>query len=99
MSPKLPAGSVVRSSVQLVATALLMVCVVSAGPARSEQLDKDTLRLLLWQAPTTLNPHFADGAKDQIPSRISYEPLASFNQEGNLVPFLAAEVPTLENGE
>jgi peptide/nickel transport system substrate-binding protein len=99
MNPKLPAGSVVVSGVQLAAAVLLMVFVVSANSARSEQLDKDTLRLLLWQAPTTLNPHFADGAKDQIPSRISYEPLASFDRDGNLVPFLAAEVPTRENGE
>ncbi len=31
-------------------------------------------------------------------SRISYEPLASFDAEGRLVPFLAEEIPTLENG-
>ncbi|MBB6411923.1 peptide ABC transporter substrate-binding protein [Mesorhizobium sangaii] len=100
MKPTLSVGSIVRSSVHLVsAAALLMVLVASAGPARSDQLDRDTLRLLLWQAPTTLNPHFADGGKDQIPSRISYEPLASFDRKGNLVLFLAAEVPTLENGE
>src|SRR5688572_6011394 len=30
-----------------------------------------TLRLLWWQGPTLLNPHFAQGAKDQEASRIS----------------------------
>ncbi|MBN9442382.1 peptide ABC transporter substrate-binding protein [Bosea sp. (in: a-proteobacteria)] len=56
------------------------------------------LKVLLWQAPTLLNPHFASGTKDQIASRIFYEPLAGWDKEGNLIPCLAAEVPTKENG-
>ncbi|CAN7210156.1 peptide ABC transporter substrate-binding protein [Bosea sp. LjRoot9] len=56
------------------------------------------LKLLLWQAPTLLNPHFASGTKDQIASRIFYEPLAGWDKEGNLVPQLAAAVPSKENG-
>lgn len=56
------------------------------------------LKVLWWQAPTLLNPHFATGTKDQDASRIFYEPLAGWDSEGNLVPVLAAEVPTLENG-
>jgi peptide/nickel transport system substrate-binding protein len=56
------------------------------------------LRLLFWQAPTLLNPHFAVGTKDQEASRIFYEPLAGWDNDGNLVPVLAAEVPTRENG-
>ncbi|QIG49367.1 peptide ABC transporter substrate-binding protein [Nordella sp. HKS 07] len=67
-------------------------------PAGAGAPDKGILRLLLWQAPTSLNPHFADGVKDQTASRIVYEPLASFDREGNLVPFLAADIPSLENG-
>jgi peptide/nickel transport system substrate-binding protein len=56
------------------------------------------LKLLWWQSPTLLNPHFAVGTKDQDGSRIFYEPLASFDPEGNLFPVLAAEVPSLQNG-
>ena len=56
------------------------------------------LKLLFWQAPTLLNPHFAVGTKDQEASRIFYEPLAGWDGEGNLMPILAAEVPTLKNG-
>jgi peptide/nickel transport system substrate-binding protein len=56
------------------------------------------LKILLWQAPTLLNPHFASGTKDQEASRIFYEPLAGWDAEGNLVPFLAAEIPTKANG-
>ncbi len=56
------------------------------------------LRLLWWQAPTLLNPHFATGTKDQDASRIFYEPLAGWDSDGNLVPALAAEIPSRENG-
>ena len=56
------------------------------------------LKLLLWQAPTSLNPHFATGDKDQYAARIFYEPLADWDAEGNLVPILASEAPSLENG-
>jgi peptide/nickel transport system substrate-binding protein len=56
-----------------------------------------TVTLLYFQAPTIVNPHLSPGTKDLSASRITYEPLASFDQEGKLVPFLAAEVPSLEN--
>ncbi len=61
--------------------------------------EEDTLRMLLWLAPSTLNPYLSVGLKDFIPSRLVYEPLASFDSDGNLVPFLAAEIPSLENGQ
>jgi hypothetical protein len=38
------------------------------------------LKLLWWQAPTLLNPHFGVGTKDQDGSRLFYEPLASWIQ-------------------
>jgi peptide/nickel transport system substrate-binding protein len=56
------------------------------------------LRVLWWQGSTLLNPHFAVGTKDQDGSRIFYEPLAVWDPEGNLVPVLAAEIPSLQNG-
>ncbi len=56
------------------------------------------LKLLWWQSPTLLNPHFAVGTKDQDGSRIFYEPLAAFDPDGNLVPVLAADIPTVQNG-
>ena len=57
-----------------------------------------TLKLLWWQGPTLLNPHFAVGTKDQDGSRIFYEPLAGWSPDGNLVPILAAELPDTESG-
>jgi peptide/nickel transport system substrate-binding protein len=56
------------------------------------------LKILLWQAPTLLNPHFALGTKDQIASRIFFEPLAGWDKDGNLIPCLAAETPSRKNG-
>lgn len=56
------------------------------------------LKLLWWQAPTLINPHFAIGTKDQEGSRIFYEPLAAWDDEGNLLPVLAAEIPSRESG-
>jgi peptide/nickel transport system substrate-binding protein len=56
------------------------------------------LKTLWWQAPTLLNPHFAVGTKDQDSSRVFYEPLAAWGPDGDLVPLLAAEIPSLDNG-
>ena len=56
------------------------------------------VKVLWWQGPTILNPHLSIGVKDGDGSRIFYEPLISFDPEGNFVPVLAAEVPTLQNG-
>jgi peptide/nickel transport system substrate-binding protein len=57
-----------------------------------------TLKLLWWEAPTLLNPHFANGTKDQDGSRLFYEPLAAWDPEANLSLVLAAEVPSVQNG-
>ena len=57
------------------------------------------VKTLWWQAPTLLNPHFANGTKDQDACRIFYEPLASYDPDGNVIPVLAAEAPSLQNGQ
>ncbi len=56
------------------------------------------LKLLWWQGPTLLNPHFATGTKDQDGSRLFYEPLACWDANGNLNPVLVTEIPSIENG-
>jgi len=79
----------------------------SAGIAQAQMRPTSTpakrggggiVKTLWWQAPTNLNPHFANGTKDQDGSRIFYEPLCSYDPDGNLVPYLAAEIPTAQNG-
>jgi peptide/nickel transport system substrate-binding protein len=56
------------------------------------------LKLMLWQAPTLLNPHFATGNKDREATRMFYEPLAGWDNDGNLRPALAAAIPGREDG-
>jgi peptide/nickel transport system substrate-binding protein len=56
------------------------------------------LRLLWWQAPTQLNPHFASGVKDADGARVVQEPLVSVDADGQVVPTLAAEVPDVKSG-
>ena len=57
-----------------------------------------TLKLLFWQGPTLLNPHFANGAKDAEAARLFYEPLVQWDADANLTPLLAAELPSKVNG-
>src|SRR5258708_30002743 len=56
------------------------------------------LKILYWQAPTTLNVHLAQGTKDQDASRLILEPLAASGPHGKPIAVPAAGIPTLENG-
>ena len=62
-------------------------------------LDVDThLKILYWQGPTTLNPYLSSGTKDIEAASIVLEPLAHHDVDANMVPILATEIPTKENG-
>ena len=56
------------------------------------------LNLLMWQAPSTLNPMLSNGTKDTMGGSLVLEPLASFGPKTEIVPRLVDEVPTIENG-
>ena len=56
------------------------------------------LRVLMWQGPTILNAHLAQGTKDSIASRFQMEPLMTVGADGTLSAVLAAEVPSKDNG-
>jgi len=100
--------SFIRAMIGLGLTAPLAAQMLAhSGVARAQSMSayKPTrrggggpLKLLWWQGATLLNPHFAVGTKDQEGSRIFYEPLAGWDADGNLVPMLAAEVPSRQNG-
>jgi peptide/nickel transport system substrate-binding protein len=85
------------------ATQLLAIGGVAMAQAKSDYKPTKrggggALKVLWWQGATLLNPHFAVGTKDQEGSRIFYEPLAAWDGDGNLLPVLAAEVPSRDNG-
>jgi peptide/nickel transport system substrate-binding protein len=84
---------------QMLAHSGVAMAATEAGyPAAAKAGTGGILKVLWWQGPTLLNPHFAVGTKDQDGSRIFYEPLAGWDADGNLVPILAAEVPSVESG-
>jgi peptide/nickel transport system substrate-binding protein len=56
------------------------------------------VNVIYWQAPSILNPYLSSGTKDQESSSLILEPLLRFNEKGEMVPFLAESVPTVENG-
>ncbi len=56
------------------------------------------VNVIYWQAPSILNPFLSGGTKDVEAASLMLEPLARFDQTGMLVPFLAQDIPTLQNG-
>ncbi|CAM3205753.1 peptide/nickel transport system substrate-binding protein [Paracoccus aminovorans] len=70
-----------------------------AAPAAMAGRGSDgQVNVIMWQAPSTMNPYLSPGTKDIIASSIALEPLASFTPQGGLAPRLAAEIPSRENG-
>jgi peptide/nickel transport system substrate-binding protein len=66
-----------------------------AGGARGTS---GTLTVLYWQAASTMNAYLSGGTKDIESSSMVLEPLARYDEAGNLVPWLTEEIPTGENG-
>ncbi|MEO8396989.1 MAG: peptide ABC transporter substrate-binding protein, partial [Chloroflexota bacterium] len=60
--------------------------------------DDTTLNLLYWQAPSTVNPYLSGGTKDLHAASLVVEPLARYDENGIMVPYLVDEIPTVENG-
>ena len=104
----MPRGNAARRTpIRALVTSLVLATVLAGLPAAfrphaqtaaAQRGAGGTLRLFYWPAPTTINPHLSAGTKDLSASRVTYEPLASHRDDGTLVPFLAAEAPSLENG-
>jgi peptide/nickel transport system substrate-binding protein len=69
-----------------------------APAAMAERASDGEVRILYWQAPSILNPFLSGGTKDIESASMILEPLARFDETGTLVPWLAEEVPTVENG-
>lgn len=71
---------------------------VLAPAAHAERGVDGTVRIIYWQAPSILNPFLSGGSKDVESASMILEPLARYNQNGALEPWLVDEVPTLANG-
>ncbi|MDA9238667.1 peptide ABC transporter substrate-binding protein [Planktomarina sp.] len=56
------------------------------------------VKIIYWQAPSILNPYLSGGTKDLEAASLVIEPMGRYDQDGALVPYLAAEIPTVGNG-
>ncbi|MDD9707625.1 peptide ABC transporter substrate-binding protein [Seohaeicola sp. SP36] len=72
--------------------------VALATAAFAERGADGHVNIIYWQAPSILNPYLSGGTKDLESSSMIIEPLGRYDETGAMVPFLAQEIPTLENG-
>ena len=56
------------------------------------------VNIIYWQAPSLMNPYLSGGTKELEAASLVIEPLARYNPDGALVPWLVDTVPTVENG-
>ena len=69
-----------------------------ASAAHAERGSDGQLNIIYWQAVSIMNPFLSSGTKDIEAASLVIEPLARFDETGQMVPYLAAEIPTVENG-
>ncbi len=69
-----------------------------ASMAVADRGSDGELKIIYWQAPSILNPYLSGGNKDIDASALVIEPLGRYDENGALIPWLAAEIPTVKNG-
>jgi peptide/nickel transport system substrate-binding protein len=81
-------------------TALLgAACAFSMAPAAFAERGTDgEVKLTFPQAVSIMNPYLSSGTKDIYAASMVVEPLAGYDADGNLIPKLVTEIPTIENG-
>ncbi len=72
--------------------------VAMAPAANAGRGDDGNVNIIYWQAPSILNPYLSGGTKDIESSSLIIEPLARYDPDGNMVPWLVSEIPTVSNG-
>jgi len=77
-----------RYLVSAVAAAAMTVSAAQAQRGADGQLT-----IIYWQAPSILNPYLSGGTKDVESASMILEPLANYNETGEMVPVLAQELP------
>ena len=65
-----------------------------APSAFAERGADGNVNVIYWQAPSILNPFLSGGTKDVESASLILEPLARYDEKGNLVAWLAQDIPT-----
>lgn len=69
-----------------------------APMAQAERGADGHANIIYWQAVSIMNPFLSGGTKDVHASSLVIEPLARYDDGGNMVPWLVTEIPTVDNG-
>ena len=77
--------------------AALAVTAMVSSTAHAQRGRDGHLNILYWQASSTVNPYLSGGTKDIEAASLVIEPLAHYDEDGNMVPTLVDEIPTVEN--
>ena len=77
--------------------AVAVIAMVSTA-AHAQRGRDGRLNIVYWQAASIMNPYLSGGTKDIEASSLVLEPLAHYDEDGNMVPVLVDEIPTVENG-
>ena len=85
-----------KKTINILLSLAFAVCLTSTVQAKRGS--DGQLNLLYWQAPSTMNPNLSGGTKELEAASVVIEPLARYDHNGNLVPYLAVEIPTVANG-
>ncbi|MBF9034751.1 peptide ABC transporter substrate-binding protein [Rhodobacterales bacterium HKCCE2091] len=78
--------------------AAVLVPLAATADAHLTRGGSGHLNIIYWQAPSTLNPYLSGGTKEVESASLILESLARFDENGEMVPWLATEIPTVENG-
>jgi peptide/nickel transport system substrate-binding protein len=81
------------------ALVLLAACTKTGAPgARSGTSGGETLRVANYAEPSSLNPLLVSNTAENFIASLAFDMLVTLDENGNEVPDLAAQVPTLQNG-
>jgi peptide/nickel transport system substrate-binding protein len=71
----------------------------SSGTENQQRGAGGELRIIQWQAPSHLSALQATGDKDGLGASLVSEPLLARGPDATLIPVLASQVPSVENGQ
>ena len=64
-----------------------------ASAVLAERGSDGQVNILYWQAVSIMTPYLSNGTKDQQAASLVIEPLARFDEKGELEPYLAEDIP------
>ena len=87
-----------KSALWGAAAAVALAPMAYAASHAGERGRDGHVSIIYWQAPSILNPFLSGGTKDVESASLVIEPLARYNEKGELTAWLVDEVPTVGNG-